>query len=85
MRKPLKENEIELVRRTKENYTHEVLEDHAIQEITLWKISQKKIIRYYICNILSFGITYFISIYNPIYYIKFCCIPSILNFVVFLQ
>ena len=79
MRKPLKENEIELVRRTKENYTHEVLEDHAIQEITLWKISQKKIIRYYICNILSFGITYFISIYNPIYYIKFCCIPSMIK------
>ena len=75
LKKVLKENEIELVRRTKENYTHEVLEDHNIQEITLWKISQNKIIRYYISNIFSFGITYIISNNNPKYYIKFCCLP----------
>ena len=74
-KKPLKENELSLVRRTKENYTHQVLEDHNIEEITIWKISQKKIICYYIINILSFGITYFISKYNPNYFIKFCCLP----------
>ena len=61
IKKSLKENEIELVRRTKANYTHEVLEDHNIQEITLWKIPQNKIIRYYIGNIFSFGITYIIA------------------------
>ena len=75
MKKPLKENEIELIRRTKENYTHLAIEDHNIKEITLWKVSHNKMIRYYICNIFSFGITYFISIYNSLYYIKFCCIP----------
>ena len=75
-KKTLKKNEIELIRRTKANYTHEVLEDHNIQEITLWKISQKKIIQFYFYNIFSLGITYFISCNNPLYYIKFCCIPS---------
>ena len=75
LKKVLKENEIELIRRTKLNYTHEVLEDHNIQEITLWKISQNKIIRYYISNIFSFGITYLISKKNPKYFIKFCCLP----------
>ena len=75
MKKPLKENEIELIRRTKENYTHLVIEDHNIKEITLWKVSHNKMIRYYICNIFSLGITYFLSIRNPIYYIKFCCVP----------
>ena len=78
-KKPLKENELSLVRRTKENYTHQVLEDHNIEEITIWKISQKKIICYYIINILSFGITYFISKYNPNYFIKFCCLPCIIK------
>ena len=75
IKKSLKENEIELVRRTKANYTHEVLEDHNIQEITLWKIPQNKIIRYYIGNIFSFGITYIIAKKNPKYFIKFCCLP----------
>ena len=75
IKKPLKENEIELIRRTKENYTHVVIEDQNIKEITLWKISRNKMIRYYICNIFSLGITYFLSIRNPIYYIKFCCAP----------
>ena len=76
IKKPLKENEIELVRRTKENYTHLVLEDYNIKEITLWKISHSKIIRYYICNIFSLGITYLISNQDPNYYVKFCCVPS---------
>ena len=74
-KKKFKENEIELIRRTKANYTHEVLEDHNIQEITVWKISQKKIICFYFFNIFSIGITYFISLNNPLYYIKFCCVP----------
>ena len=75
MKKALKDNEIELIRRTKENYTHLAIEDNNIKEITLWEVSHNKMIRYYICNIFSFGITYFISIYNSLYYIKFCCIP----------
>ena len=75
IKKTLKENEIELVRRNKENYTHEVLEERNIQEITIWKVCPTKKIRYYIFNILSFSITYFLSINNPLYFIKFCCIP----------
>ena len=74
-KKALKENEIELIRRTKENYTHVVLEDHNIKEITLWKVSQKKIIIYYICNIFSLGITYIISCYYLECFINFCCLP----------
>ena len=75
MKKALKDNEIELIRRTKENYTHRVLEDHNIKEITLWKVSQKKIIIYYILNIFSFGITYFISCHKIEWFIKFICLP----------
>ena len=75
MKKALKDNEIELIRRTKENYTHRVLEDHNIKEITLWKVSQKKIIIYYILNIFSFGITYFISRHKIEWFIKFICLP----------
>ena len=42
-KKSLKENEIELIKRTKDNYTHEVIHDKFIEEITTWKTSKKKI------------------------------------------
>ena len=75
MKKVIKENEIELIRRTKENYTHVVIEDYNIKEITLWKISRKKKILYYICNIFSFGITYILSCKKLDFFIKLCCLP----------
>ena len=48
IKKVLKENEIELIRRTKENYTHEALQDANIEEITTWKTSEKKLGHYYL-------------------------------------
>ena len=72
IKKSLKENEIELVRRTKANYTHEVLEDHNIQEITLWKISQNKIIRDYFIH--SFIILIKFRIISKSNYLIICII-----------
>ena len=75
-KKILKENEIELIRRTKDNYTHNVFEDLIIEEITTWKTSQKKIGNYYLYNILSFGIIYIVTKFKPLLFIKLYCIPS---------
>ena len=55
-KKILKENEIEVIKRTKDNYTHEVVQDKYIEEITTWKTSKKKLGHYYLYNILSCGI-----------------------------
>ena len=77
IKKVLKENEIELIRRTKDNYTHEVVQDINIKEITTWKTSEKKLGHYYLYNILSLGIVHVISKYNPLLFLKLKCIPSI--------
>ena len=76
-KKVLKENEIELIRRTKDNYTHEVIQDTNIEEITTWKISEKKLGHYYLYNILSLGIVHLLSKYNPLLFLKLNCIPCI--------
>lgn len=75
-KKKLKENEIELIRRTKNNYTHNVFEDLIIEEITTWKSSQKKLGNYYLYNILSLGIIYIVTKFKPLLFIKLYCIPS---------
>lgn len=75
-KKILKENEIELIRRTKDNYTHNVFEDLIIEEITTWKASQKKIGNYYLYNILSLGIVYIVTKFRPLLFIKLYCLPS---------
>ena len=77
IKKVLKENEIELVRRTKDNYTHDVIQDLYIEEITTWKTSKKKLGNYYLYNILSCGIVHLLSKYNPLLFIKLYCTPSI--------
>ena len=77
IKKVLKENEIELIRRTKENYTHEALQDANIEEITTWKTSEKKLGHYYLYVILSCGIVHIISKFNPLLFIKLYCIPCI--------
>ena len=75
-KKKLKENEIELIRRTKDNYTHNVFEDLIIEEITAWKTSQKKLRNYYLYNILSFGIIYIVTKFRPLLSVKLYCLPS---------
>jgi hypothetical protein len=75
-KKILKENEIELIRRTKNNYTHNVFEDLIIEEITTWKASEKKLGNYYLYNILSFGIIYIVTKLKPLLFIKLYCLPS---------
>ena len=76
-RKVLKGNEVELIRRTKDNYTHEVFQDKYIKEITTWKTSEKKLSHYYLYNILSCGIISLITKYKPLLFLKLYCIPSI--------
>ena len=71
------ENEIELIRRTKQNYTHESLRDKNIKEITSWKRTKKKVCYYFFCNIFTCGIINIISKYKPLLFIKLYCISSI--------
>ena len=71
------ENEIELIPRTKENYTHDVLKDINIKEITAWKRTKSKLCYYIFCNILSCGFINIISKYKPLLFIKLYCISSI--------
>ena len=68
-------NEIELIKRTIENNTHEVFEDLKIKRITSWRKSHKKFKKNLIFNILSFGILHLVSIFNPNIYIKLYCVP----------
>ena len=53
-------NEIEIRRRTLENYTHEVIEDAKLKRITSWRKSQSKYLKNLFYNIVSF---YFILNY----------------------
>ncbi len=76
-KKSLKENEIELIKRTKDNYTHEVIHDKFIEEITTWKTSKKKLGHYYLYNILTCGIINLITRYKPLLFIKLYYIPCV--------
>ena len=71
------ENEVKLFRRTKENYTHEVLKDRNIKEITTWKRTKTKICYCIFYNILTCGIISIISKYRPLLFIKLYCTSSI--------
>ena len=71
------ENEIELMRRTKDNYTHESLRDKNIKEITSWKRAKKNLGYYFFLNIFTCGIINLISKYKPLLFIKLYCISSI--------
>ena len=68
-------NEINFLRRTLENNTHEVLQDSKLKRITSWRKSKKKFIKNLIYNIFSLGILHLVSIYNPNLYIKLYCNP----------
>ena len=69
-------NEIELRRRTSENYTHEVIEDTKLKRVTSWRKSQSKFLKNLFYNIISFGILHLVSLFYPKLYIKLYCNPS---------
>ena len=75
IKKEKKINEIKIFKRTIDNNTHEVLEDHKLKSITSWRKSKTKFLKSLIFNILSFGIVHIISLYNPKLYIKLYCNP----------
>ena len=68
-------NEINLIRRTLENNTHEVIEDTKLKRITSWRKSQAKFLNNLIYNILSLGLLHLISLFYPNLYIKLYCNP----------
>ena len=68
-------NEIEFIKRTIENNTHEVLADSKIKRITSWRKSFNKFKKNLIFNILSFGILHLVSLFFPNIYIKLYCVP----------
>jgi len=57
--------DIEIIRRTLDNNTHEVLEDTMIKRVTSWRKSEDKFKKYLILNIFSFGILHLISLFHP--------------------
>ena len=67
--------EINMIKRTIENNTHEVIEDKKIKRITSWRKSENKFKNNLIYNILSFGILHLISLFFPNIYVKLYCIP----------
>ena len=73
------ENDIQLIKRTLENNTHEVNEDKKIKKVTSWKKSRKKFLKNLKYNIISFGILHLISLFHPKLYIKLYCIPSLVK------
>ena len=68
-------NEINIIRRTLENNTHEVIEDTKLKRITSWRKSKAKFLNNLIYNILSLGLLHLISLFYPNLYIKLYCNP----------
>ncbi len=68
-------NEINIIRRTLENNTHEVIEDTKLKRITSWRKSQAKFLNNLVYNILSLGLLHLISLFYPNLYIKLYCNP----------
>ena len=69
------EFKLNLVKRTIENYTHEVIEDIKLKNITSWRKSEEKFFKNLIYNILSLGILHIISLFYPNLYLKLYCNP----------
>ena len=66
-------NEINVFKRTIDNYTHEDISDKKIKQITSYRKSQKKFLSIIIFNILTFGLLHFISKCYPKIYLKLYC------------
>lgn len=74
----LEENDddgINIIKRTLENNTHEVISDMKLKKITSWRKSKTKFLNNLVYNILSLGILHLISLCYPNLYIKLYCIP----------
>ena len=69
------ENNIKIIRRTLENNTHIVIEDTKLKNVTSWRKSESKFLKFLIFNILSFGILHIISLFKPKLYLKLYCKP----------
>ena len=65
--------ELNLIRRTTDNYTHEEISDKKIKTITSWRKSQKKFLSALILNILTCGILHLVSKCYPKLYLKLYC------------
>ena len=65
--------EINFIKRTTENYTHEEISDKKIKSITSWRKSQKKFLSALILNILTCGILHLVSKCYPKLYLKLYC------------
>ena len=70
-------SKIEILRRTKKNYTHHVNIDATIISVTTWRKSKLKFRINLITNILTFGILHIISLFKPKLYIKIYCKESL--------
>ena len=70
-------NEIRVIKRTKEKYSHDSFIDESITNVTSWRKSKTKFRIVLIFNILSFGILHLLSKIYPTIYLKLYCNPSL--------
>ena len=68
-------DKINIIKRTLENNTHEVLEDKRLKSITSWRKSKSKFNKILIFNIMTFGILHWVALHYPLLYIKLYCNP----------
>ena len=66
-------NEINFIKRTINNYTHDDISDKKIKKITSWRKSKKKFLSVLILNLLTLGILHLISKCYPKLYLKLYC------------
>ena len=66
-------SEINFIKRTIDNYTHEDISDKKIKKITTWRKSKKKFLSVLILNLLTLGILHLVSKCYPKLYLKLYC------------
>ena len=66
-------DEINIFKRTIDNYTHEDINDKRIKKITSWRKSQKKFLSALFLNFITLGILHLISKCYPRLYLKLYC------------
>lgn len=66
-------NEINFIKRTINNYTHDDISDKKIKKITAWRKSKKKFLSVLVLNLLTLGILHLISKIYPKLYLKLYC------------
>ena len=66
-------NEINFIKRTINNYTHDDISDKKIKKITTWRKSKKKFLSVLFLNLFTLGILHLISKRYPKLYLKLYC------------